>query len=163
MAKVITEANDKVDTPVAGLLAELAPLSAMKGVPPFKATAKGNGVYDIWMNPPVKDGYTEEDGPIYRGGGEISMSDADIRNSVDKKGFMKRKGVSLNLDKDDKWVQLKGGAFEVDISSIPDELEIIRTSGTHYEIVPKIAGVMPVQKYQELISKIVLKPFNTIR
>jgi hypothetical protein len=35
MARIIAETNDKVDTPVLGLMAELAPLKAMKGVNGF--------------------------------------------------------------------------------------------------------------------------------
>lgn len=47
----------------------------------------------------VKKIYTIDDGPIYRGGEEIFMSDVDIRNSVNKQGFMKKSGISLNLNK----------------------------------------------------------------
>ncbi|MCA6363913.1 MAG: hypothetical protein IM638_12815 [Bacteroidetes bacterium] len=101
MAKVITEANDKIDTPVAGLLAELAPLSAMKGVPPFKAEAKGDGVYDIWMNPPVKDGYTdgEEDKkpekPNESGAREANEEEVDkINNDRKLYNVSKKKNIA---------------------------------------------------------------------
>jgi hypothetical protein len=164
-AKIIAEANDKVDTPVAALLAELLPLKAFKGVTGFGAKELGGGVYRIVMYGSefdIKKTYTPEDGPIYRGGDKIFMSDVDIRNSVNKQGFMKRKGISLNLDKNNHWVQQKGGAFEVDYSTVPDELEFMHTSGTHYEIVPKVAGVMTLERYQELVSKIKLKDYNNI-
>ena len=49
MARVIIAANDKVDTPIPGLLAELAPLKAMKGVKNFKAESKGNGKFEIYL------------------------------------------------------------------------------------------------------------------
>ncbi len=40
MARVITEANDKIDTPIPALMAELAPLKAMKGVKDFEEERK---------------------------------------------------------------------------------------------------------------------------
>lgn len=106
--------------------------------------------------------YTVDDGPIYRGGDKLYLSDRDLRAAVDKNGFMKRKGVSVNLNKKDKWVvhhgDNNGGITELDFSTVPDDLEILHTSGTHYEIVPKIEGTMHVDTYNDLLSKIVLKP-----
>ncbi|WP_343605920.1 polymorphic toxin type 47 domain-containing protein [Fluviicola sp.] len=49
MARVITEANDKVDTPIPALLAELAPLKAIKGVKGFDADRVGPGIFQIIM------------------------------------------------------------------------------------------------------------------
>jgi hypothetical protein len=67
----------------------------MKGVPPFKATAKGNGVYDIWMNPPVKDGYTEEN--------KKDKNDLDNQNST---GYESREA---NVEEAESWQQLERG------------------------------------------------------
>src|SRR5690606_3893769 len=57
-------------------------------------------------------GSKTEAGKYYRGTESLEnpfeMSAADIRNSVDKTtGFMKERGVSLNLDKNNKFVQSK--------------------------------------------------------
>ncbi len=49
MAKVITEANDKVDTPVEALMAELSPLVLMKGVKRFEYEKIGDGDYEIYL------------------------------------------------------------------------------------------------------------------
>jgi hypothetical protein len=49
MARVIVASNDKIDTPIPGLLAELAPLKAMKGVEDFKAEKRGNGKFEIYL------------------------------------------------------------------------------------------------------------------
>jgi hypothetical protein len=49
MARVIAESNDKIDTPVAVLKAELAPLKAMKGVDDFIIEGGTNGVFQIYM------------------------------------------------------------------------------------------------------------------
>nr|WP_294859433.1 hypothetical protein [uncultured Fluviicola sp.] len=49
MARIIVAANDKVDTPIPGLLAELAPLKAMEGVKDFKAESNGNGKFEIYL------------------------------------------------------------------------------------------------------------------
>lgn len=50
MARIIAEANDKIDTPVPLLLAELAPLKAMKGVTGFgEKKLAGPGEFKIVM------------------------------------------------------------------------------------------------------------------
>ncbi|WP_341902088.1 DUF4157 domain-containing protein [Fluviicola taffensis] len=49
MARIITETNDKLDTPVPALLAELAPLRAMKGVEKFATEGGQNGKFHIFM------------------------------------------------------------------------------------------------------------------
>ncbi|MBU3661496.1 MAG: hypothetical protein FGM14_16650, partial [Flavobacteriales bacterium] len=49
MARVITEANDKIDTPVTVLLTLLAPLKAMKGVDNFIHEGGTNGVFQIYL------------------------------------------------------------------------------------------------------------------
>jgi len=72
-AKIIAEANDKVDTPVAALLAELLPLKAFKGVTGFGAKELGGGVYRIVMYGSefdVDENYTptlKENKKIFRG------------------------------------------------------------------------------------------------
>ena len=68
MARAIIATNDKVDTPIPVLLAELAPLKAMKGVKDFKAEARGNGKFEIYLI-----------------GSKIKASDYDIDPEKEKK------------------------------------------------------------------------------
>lgn len=49
MARIITQSNDKLDTPVPALLTELSPLRAMKGVEKFGAEGGPNGKFHIFM------------------------------------------------------------------------------------------------------------------
>lgn len=73
---------------------------------------------------------------------------------------MKQKGISINTNHLDPFVQKYGGAWEVDLSTVPEELEIKFTSGTHYELVPKQPG-MTLQNYQNLLNQVKVHPFNT--
>jgi len=98
----------------------------------------------------------------------FKMSDADKSSAMGKDGFMKRRGVSINADKNDYWVQDKGGAWEIDISTIPSELEIIKfppdkPNGTHFEIVPKEGVKITPEQYQELVDKIKVIPYNATK
>jgi hypothetical protein len=100
---------------------------------------------------------------FYRGGNTFEMSKLDIKASVDPQtGFMKERGVSVNKNKNDYWVQRKGGAFEIDLSTVPKELKFQHTDGTHYEIAPQKSGTMTLEKYQELLQQIKVKPTNTV-
>ena len=49
MARIITETNDQIDTPIPLLKTELAPLKAMKGVNDFTAEGGTDGVFEIYM------------------------------------------------------------------------------------------------------------------
>ncbi len=49
MARIITKTNDQLNTPIPVLLAELAPLKAMKGVEKFEAEGGQNGKFRIFM------------------------------------------------------------------------------------------------------------------
>jgi len=99
---------------------------------------------------------------IYRGGETFEMSNADL-SAVDKStGYMKPRGVSLNTNHLDQFVQRYGGAFEVDLKTIPKELEIKWTSGTHYELVPAGGNTtMTLETYQSLIKQVKTLPFNS--
>jgi RHS repeat-associated protein len=100
---------------------------------------------------------------LYRGGSSLEMSAADINNSFTKStGLMKERGISVNTDKKNFWIQQKGGAFEIDLSSVPKELKFknVPEGGTHFEITPHSAGTMTKDRYQELLKQIVLKPYN---
>ncbi len=89
MAKVITEANDKVDTPVAGLLAELAPLSAMKGVKGFDAE-KGiepdsHQIVMYGSKFTLKENY-KDDGRRKEGTSTVGQASRSIQEQLDRKG-----------------------------------------------------------------------------
>ena len=73
---------------------------------------------------------------------------------------MKERGISFNSNKLDPFIQKYGGAWELDKSSIPDQLKLILTKGTHYELVPKQAG-MALETFQDLLQQVKLKPFNS--
>jgi hypothetical protein len=58
----------------------------------------------------AENGASEGETIYFRGGNTFDMSPADLSNSVDKTiGLMKQKGVSLNTDKWNKFVQQYGG------------------------------------------------------
>ena len=72
-AKIITEANDKVDTPIPALLLELQTLRTFKGVTGFDAKVKPDGSYKIVMygsEHVITDDYTptlKENKKVFRG------------------------------------------------------------------------------------------------
>lgn len=103
----------------------------------------------------------EDEVKYYRGGDSFEMSAADLRSSVDKNtGLMRQKGVSLNTNHLDPFVQKYGGAWEVNLNTIPEGLEIKITKGTHFELVPKQPG-MTLENYQNLLKQVQVYPYNT--
>lgn len=72
------------------------------------------------------------------------------------------KGLSLNADKFNKYIDQYGGAFEVDLKSIPKELNLINTpvGGTHFVISP--VQPMTPSVFQNYLNQVKLKPFNVI-
>jgi hypothetical protein len=103
------------------------------------------------MPPPDDD----DDGgtpTVYRGGDALEVRTIDVR--IDKAtGLVKPgRGVSIGTDPV-KLAQQFGSARQ--IVSIPDELQIVRTKGTHYEIAPRSS--MTMQRYQELLNQVVMK------
>ena len=47
----------------------------------------------------------------------------------------------------------------MDLESVPKQLQIKFTSGTHYELVPREVG-MTLETYQNLLKEVKLKPYN---
>ena len=128
------------------------------------ANSKNTGASE--SNTANSQGASPDNLTYFRGAESINepfkMSKADIKNSIDPlTNLMKEKGVSLNLDKNNFYIQKYGGAWEVDLSSIPSELKIIQTKGSHYEITPLRAGTMTLERYQELLNKIKVKSSNS--
>ncbi len=98
---------------------------------------------------------------IFRGGNSFTLSTADITSSVDKTTGLTKgtRGLSVNTNPADKFIDKYGGAWEVDLNTIPKAFKIKHTSGTHYEIVaPK---GMDIKTYQNLLNKVEVKPFNS--
>ncbi|WP_430405626.1 hypothetical protein [Fluviicola sp.] len=97
---------------------------------------------------------------LYRGGSSMKPRKG-VDYKVDADGFVNEKGISINTDKLDPNIDKYGGAWEVDLSSIPSGLKIKHTKGTHYEIVP--ARDMKEAEFLELMSKVAVKRSNTIK
>lgn len=90
--------------------------------------------------------------PIYRAGKTFKIRDKDI--TLNEEGLVDpKRGVSVNSDIEALSI-LRGSKFR--IIEIPDELQIVHTSGTHYEIVPKVA--MTRGNYQLLLDQIKIVP-----
>src|SRR5713101_3821984 len=74
--------------------------------------------------------------PLYRGGPELIPRDIDV--AIDRSTGMLRitKGVSLNADPSK--LEGFGGAFQVDMESVPSQLKIVQRGRDldHFEIVP---------------------------
>ena len=94
--------------------------------------------------------------PLYRGGPDLTPRDIDI--AIDRSTGMLRtsKGVSLNADPSK--VEGFGGAFQVDMESVPDQLRIVQRGRdlNHFEIVP--AEPMTHDNYADLLKQIRLIP-----
>jgi hypothetical protein len=73
---------------------------------------------------------------------------------------MKEKGISLNSNKFDPFVQKYGGAWKVDMTTILAQLDIKLTSGTYYELVPRPGLSITQGTYQNLANQVKLIPFN---
>lgn len=104
--------------------------------------------------PPIgpNDEEPDDEPRLYRGGNSLEARKIDVQ--IDKTtGLVKpTRGVSLSTD-EANMVQRYGEAKE--IGSIPDKLQIIRTSGNHYEIAPR--SPMTMEEYQELLNQVTFK------
>ena len=101
---------------------------------------------------------------FYRGGDKFDLSVRDIKDAIGKDKFTKesgRRGISANTNPKDYWVQEKGKAFEIDLKTVPDELEFKLMKGTHYEIVPRKGLRFNLDEYQGLLNQIQVKNSNT--
>lgn len=82
--------------------------------------------------------------PVYRGGNDMELSAADIRQYIKTDGM---KGLSLNSDPNNVNIINHGGAYRV--KNIPKGLKIVFTGGTHYTLVP--ISSIDVESYQKLL------------
>jgi RHS repeat-associated protein len=112
----------------------------------------------VFRNP----GITPPEPTYYRGGNSWEMSKPDM-SAVDKTtGLMKERGVSINTNKLDPNVASRG-AWTIDLKTLPEELKITFTKGTHFEITPVNEGTMTQVEYQNLVRNVKLLEFNFIR
>ncbi|MBQ4570337.1 MAG: hypothetical protein IJB21_01420 [Bacilli bacterium] len=87
--------------------------------------------------------------PVYRGGNDLKLSDADIKNY---NKFNSKRGVSLNSDPTDKFVMKYGGPYK--LKSMPFGLKLTHTGNTHYEIIPIFK--MSIKAYEKLLKYVKL-------
>jgi len=155
-------------------------ISALKEVEAIQALdlaadAMKNGMRDFKVMEealiPMANAIPEESRVLFRATTEyekpFELKPYEIKAYVDKEtGFMKDKGVSINSDKLHSTVQKHGGAWEIQLETIPKELKIKHTPSHgnpgHYEIVPVKPSTMTLQQYQRLIEQIKVLPFNKI-
>ena len=87
---------------------------------------------------------------VYKGGDKMKVRPRDV-DMVDDL-VQPTRGVSVNSNPNA--VSQFGKPHKV--GKLPKELKLVRTAGTHYEIVPKFA--MSLEKYQSLLNSISLTP-----
>ena len=166
MADLYDETVDQFEKDKNLVLTTVGAALTIAGLPEGSAESKAASGETKALKKEIKS-TTEETKTFYRGTKSMeqpfSMSLADLKQSVDKDtGLMKERGVSINLDKNNKYVQQYGGAWEVDVKSIPAGLKIVHTSGTHYEIAPAQGGTISPGQYIELLKQVKVKPYNKI-
>jgi hypothetical protein len=98
------------------------------------------------------------DTPLYRGGSKMTARPGvDVK--PDKTGMIPAgRGISLNSNAADKFIVQYGGPHQVDLGALPDGLQVVRTSGTHYELAPTRS--MTVTDYQNLLDKVKINPLK---
>jgi hypothetical protein len=90
---------------------------------------------------------------IYRGGDSLqARPKIDVKIDAQTGLVKPTRGVSLSTDAAGL-AQRFGSAKEV--VSIPEQLQVVRTSATHYELAPRYA--MTFEEYQSLLSQVILK------
>ena len=101
----------------------------------------------------------ESTAAVFRGGMDLTPTPADVKIDRGTGLLLPTHGVSLSSDP--MLVERFGGAFQVE--SIVEGL-VIRQRGkrlTHYELMP--AQPMTMDRYQELLQRVVLKRFSGSR
>jgi len=91
--------------------------------------------------------------PVFRGGNTLIARKGDVRFHSGSELLKNTRGVSLNTDPSK--VSSFGSAYKV--ISIPKDLRIVHTSGTHFEIAPRVP--MTFETFQGLLGQVVLTPY----
>jgi RHS repeat-associated protein len=102
---------------------------------------------------------------LFRGGSSLQARlGVDVKAAADglihplaKNG--KPQGLSVNIDRLDKWVQDKGGAFPV--NSLPEGLQALQSGKPgHFVIAPKTP--ITLEEFQRLLNQVKLGDFNVL-
>lgn len=88
---------------------------------------------------------------LYRGGQSLVARERDVVRNLHTNLLKTERGISLNANP----AELERYGRVSEVVSIPDELRIVRTAGTHYEIAPRTS--MTFERFQELLNQVVLK------
>lgn len=92
--------------------------------------------------------------PIYRGGANLNVRDADIR--IDKATGLVKPGRGVSVQSVTEGLEKYGGAYKID--SVPPELEVVQIgkNPNHFEIAPRA----PMERvvYEKLLQQIKLSP-----
>ncbi|MGO4568197.1 beta strand repeat-containing protein [Rhizobium sp. 2YAF20] len=98
----------------------------------------------------------DEEASVYRGGDKLTVRNIDVK--VDKATGLVQPGRGVSVNTDPAGLEKFGGAHKIELSSIPDELELIQrgNSATHFEIAPK--APMTMENFQALLNQIRLTP-----
>lgn len=99
---------------------------------------------------PDDDGNGEQ--KVYRGGDKLEVRSIDVR--IDKATGLVKPGRGVSLSSDAEALTQRFGSAK-EIVSVPNELQIVRTSGSHFEIAPR--APMTMERYQQLLNQVVMK------
>ena len=93
---------------------------------------------------------------VYRGGPTLQMRDIDVK--IDKQTGLVQPGKGVSLSTDPASLERFGGAYEIDMQSVPPELEVIQQGKNpdHHVFSPR--QPMTPAHYQELLDKVKLTP-----
>jgi hypothetical protein len=102
--------------------------------------------------PPPPDGEDQNGRKVYRGGDNLKARSNDVR--IDKKTGLVKPGRGISLSSDAGAMEEQFGSAR-EITSVPGELQIVRTSGNHFEIAPR--APMTMERYQQLLNQVGMK------
>jgi len=89
---------------------------------------------------------------VYRGGEKLEARGSDVR--IDNTTGLVKPGRGVSLSSDAEAMAQRFGTAR-EIVSVPDELQIVRTSGNHFEIAPRVP--MSMVRYQQLLNQVGMK------
>ena len=103
-------------------------------------------------DPDDPDGDHSKQEKVYRGGNTLEARTNDVR--IDKVTGLVKPGRGVSLSGDAEAMTQRFGIAR-EIVSIPEELQIVRTSGNHFEIAPRTS--MTMERYQQLLNQVIMK------
>ncbi len=91
---------------------------------------------------------------VFRGGPTLQMRDIDVK--IDKQTGLVQPGKGVSLSSDPASLERFGGAYEIDMTSVPPELEVIQQGKNPDHYVFSARQPMTPAHYQELLDKVKL-------